>query len=313
MKIVFMGTPVFAVSILEKIVTAGHNVQLVVTKEDKPQGRGHKLEFTPVKYIAIERDLNILQPKDLRDIQFINTLKLINPDVIVVAAYGKILPSEIIKMPKYGCINVHPSLLPKYRGATPIHHAILNGDKYTGVTTMYMDEGVDTGDILLTSQIDIDENETTGSLSDKLATLGADLLIDTLKQLEAETITRIKQNELDAIYTKMIDKSMGFVNWHKKSNEIINLIKGLTPWPSAYTYYKEQMMKILEVEKSNEIYEKKKNGEIVKINDKGFIVKTGDGSIVVTKIQMQNSRAMKVVDYMRGHKIEIGEILDIEE
>ncbi|HCC07188.1 MAG TPA: methionyl-tRNA formyltransferase [Clostridiales bacterium] len=313
MKVVFMGTPLYAVSILEKIITAGHLVQLVVTKEDKPQGRGHKLEFTPVKYIAIERDLDILQPKNLRDIQFINTLKLMNPDVIVVAAYGKVLPPEIINMPKYGCINVHPSLLPKYRGGTPIHHAVLNGDKYTGVTTMYMDEGLDTGDILLTTKVDIDENDTTGSLHDKLAIIGANLLIETLKQLEEGTVTRIKQNELEATHTKIIDKSMGFVNWHKKSGEIINFIKGLTPWPSAYTYYKEQMMKILEVEKSTEIYEKNKNGEIVAINDRGFIVKTGDGSIVVTKIQMQNSKTMKVVDYMRGHKIEIGEILDIEE
>ncbi|HBY21284.1 MAG: methionyl-tRNA formyltransferase [Clostridiales bacterium GWE2_32_10] len=313
MRIVFMGTPEFAVNSLQKIINAGHDVLLVITKEDRPKGRGHRLEFSPVKYAAIENDLNILQPKDLSDIQFVNTIKMLKPDVIVVVVYGKKLPRQILEIPQYGCINIHPSLLPKYRGASPIHHAVLNGDKYTGVTIMRMDEGLDTGDILSVTEIGIEEKDTTGTLHDKLSILGAELLVDTLTKIQNKMITRIKQNEEDATYTKIIDKTMGLINWHKKSYELINFIRGLSPWPSAYTYYKEKMMKIWEAEKLNETYEKNKTGEIVGIKDNGFIVKTSDGSILVTKIQMQDSKKMTTADYMRGNKIDIGEVLDISD
>ncbi len=312
MNIVFMGTPEFAVQTLEKIIDAGHNVQAVVTKEDKPKGRGHKIEFSPVKIIAIERDLNILQPKSVKDKQFANTIKLLNPDVIVVVAYGKILTKEILEIPRLGCINVHASLLPQYRGAAPIHAAILNGDSISGVTTMFMDEGMDTGDILLKTEVPVLYTDTTGDLHDKLCKLGAELLIKTLNGIVDGSIERIKQNDEEATYTKIIDKTMGLVNWNKKSDDIINFIRALNPWPSAYTFYNEKMMKIWEAVKLNEKYNKHKNGEIVSIDGEGFVVKTADGSIKILKLQMQNSKMMKTSDFMRGHNIKPGEILDIK-
>ena len=318
MKIVFMGTPDFAEESLKKIYEAGHKILAVVTNQDKPKGRGMKLTYSPVKEFAMEKNLRIEQPQKVRNNEeFINEIKSLNPDVICVVAYGKILPKEILEIPKYGCINVHASLLPKYRGAAPIQWSVLNGDKTTGVTTMYMDVGMDTGDMILKQEVEIGESETTGELWDRLKVIGADLLVETLKRLENGTAPRIKQGD-DYTLAPMLTKDMAKIDWNKKTAiEIKNLVRGLNPIMGAYTILNGKKIKFWKVDlaKENEITVENLdflgNGVVLIANSKdGLYIKAKQGIIKVLEIQGENSKRMSINDYLRGNKIEEFEVFE---
>ena len=237
MRVLFMGTPDIATGCLQKLIDEKYDIIGVVTQPDKPQNRGKKLGMPPVKELALKYDIPVYQPIKARDEEFVATLKELNPDIIVVVAFGQILPKSILDIPKFGCINVHVSLLPKYRGAAPINWVIINGEEKTGVTTMYMDEGLDTGDMILTEEFDLDDEITAGELHDKMKDRGADVLIETLKQIEKGTAHRIPQNHEEFTYAPMMNKALGEINWSKSAREIHNLVRGVNPWPSAYTTY----------------------------------------------------------------------------
>ncbi len=308
LNIVFMGTPDFARDSLKALVEAGHNIKLVVTNPDKPKGRGMKMIPSEVKVYAEEHNLKIVQPLKVKNNpEFVQELKEINPDVICVVAYGKIIPKEILDIPKFGCINVHGSLLPKYRGAAPIQWAVLNGDKETGITTMFMDEGMDTGDIILKETVEIGEDETTGELWDRLSEIGGKLLVETIDQVEKNTFTREKQSE-DFTVAPMLKKEIAKIDWdNKKSLELKNLIRGLNPFMGAYTYLKDKKIKIWKVEKLN-LKCDAKPGEVVKSDAKeGLVIATIDGAISVLEIQGENSKKMSISDYLRGNAIAIGD------
>lgn len=316
MKIIFMGTPDFAKESLKAIYEAGHNILAVVTNPDRPKGRGMKMLASPVKEYALEKELQILQPEKIKNnTEFINKIKELNPDVICVVAYGKILPKEILEIPEYGCVNVHGSLLPKYRGAAPIQWAVLNGDKTTGITTMYMDEGMDTGDMILKKEVEIKENETTGELWNKLAYEGGQLLVETLKQIEQKTAPRIPQTGEFTI-APMLDKKMAKINWEEKTaNQIKNLVRGLNPIMGAYTMLENKKIKFWKVENisQNELKtidtNAKKPGTILLADSKiGLYIQTMDGAIKVLEIQGENSKRMNIQDFLRGNKLQQGAI-----
>ena len=310
MKIIFMGTPDFAKESLEAVYNAGHEILTVVTNPDKKQGRGMKLKPSPVKEFALEKDLNIMQPEKVRkNEEFINEIKKINPDVICVVAYGKILPKEILEIPRYGCVNVHGSLLPKYRGAAPIQWAVLNGDKETGITTMYMDEGMDTGDMILKEKVEIGEDETTGELWDRLSKVGGNLLVRTLNEIEKGNAPRIKQGDEFSL-APMIDKKMAKIDWEKKTaKEIKNLVRGLNPIMGAYTFLEGKKIKfwkvdVINIDKLDVKEEKLNNGTVLVSNPKdGLLIKAKDGVIKVIEIQGENAKKMPTSDYLRGNKI----------
>ena len=255
MRILFMGTPDFAVGTLKAIIEAGHDVAAVVTQPDKPKGRSKSLVFSPVKEEAVAHGITVLQPERARDEAFVEELRTYNADVIVVVAFGQLLPASIINMPRYGCINVHASLLPKYRGASPIQWAVIDGCEYSGVTTMKMDEGLDTGDILMVEKVKLDAKETGGSLFDRLSDVGAHLLVKTLEGLEAGTITPVKQDDSESTYVKMLHKSFGKMDFNKSAAELERLIRGLNPWPSAFTYIDGKMLKIWDADVVDNISE----------------------------------------------------------
>ncbi len=312
MKVVFMGTPDFAKNSLEAIYNANHEILAVVTNQDRPKGRGMKMIPTPVKEYALEKGLKIFQPEKVRNNNdFINSIKQLNPDIICVVAYGKILPKEILEIPKLGCINVHASLLPKYRGAAPIQWAILNGDKVTGITTMYMDEGMDTGDMILKEEVKINDNETTGELWDRLSKIGGKLLVETLEQIQNGTAPREKQNENFTI-APMLNKEMAKIDWDNKSAiEIKNLVRGLNPIMGAYSYLGDKKLKFWKVDIANSLnvtigidINKIKNGTVIISNEKdGLYVKAKDGIIKVIEIQGENAKRMSILEYLRGNKI----------
>ena len=309
MKIVFMGTPDFAQKSLEALYNAGHEILAVVTNIDKPKGRGMKLVESPVKEYAKSKNLTIFQPEKVRkNIEFIEQIKKLEPDVICVVAYGKILPSEILEIPKLGCINVHASLLPKYRGAAPIQWAVLNGDKTTGVTTMYMDVGMDTGDMILKQEVEIGENETTGELWDRLSIIGADLLVKTLKQIEKGTAPRIKQSD-DFTMAPMLNKEISKIDWKEKTaQQIKNLVRGLNPIMGAYSYLNGKKIKFWKVEVEEDTNSNQENGTVIKANDKdGLYIKAKDGVLKIIEIQGENAKRMNANDFLRGNKIEIGQ------
>ncbi len=306
MKIIFMGTPDFAVPSLE-ILSQNYDVLAVITQPDKPKGRGKKVAFSPIKEKALQLGIEVLQPARVRETEFIEKLKTYHADCIAVTAFGQILPEEILNMPKYGCINVHGSLLPKYRGAAPLQWSVINGEKQTGVTTMYMAKGMDTGDMLLKQSIDILPNDTYGSIHDKLSVIGAELLLKTIEGLQKCTLQRIPQNEQEASYAPMITKQIGHIDWSKKCDEIICLIHGLDPTPTAYTMYHDDMIKIWQAEKIEQ--PSGKIGEVTAVNKKGFVVTAADGSIVITEVQAKGKKRMSADAYLRGHSIEIGTIL----
>lgn len=307
MKIIFMGTPDFAAESLKAIYEAGHEILSVVTNPDRPKGRGMKLIATPVKQYAQEKKIKIYQPQKVKgNTEFIEEIKSQKPDVICVVAYGKILPNEILEIPKYGCINVHASLLPKYRGAAPIQWAVLNGDKTTGVTTMYMDTGMDTGDMILKEEVQIGEYETTGELWERLSKIGAKLLVKTLKEIEAGTVKREKQGT-DYTMAPMLEKSMAQIDWENQTAEQIkNLVRGLNPIMGAYTYVNDKKIKFWKVELKpiTEEIAKKENGTVILADcKKGLEFKAKDGIIKVIEIQGENGKRMKAEDYLRGNSI----------
>ena len=309
MKVVFMGTPDFAQKSLEALYNARHEILAVVTNIDKPKGRGMKLVESPVKEYAKSKNLTIFQPEKVRkNIEFIEQIKKLEPDVICVVAYGKILPSEILEIPKLGCINVHASLLPKYRGAAPIQWAVLNGDKTTGVTTMYMDVGMDTGDMILKQEVEIGENETTGELWDRLSIIGADLLVKTLKQIEKGTAPRIKQSD-DFTMAPMLNKEISKIDWKEKTaQQIKNLVRGLNPIMGAYSYLNGKKIKFWKVEVEEDTNSNQENGTVIKANDKdGLYIKAKDGVLKIIEIQGENAKRMNANDFLRGNKIEIGQ------
>ena len=311
MKIVFMGTPDFAVPTLEAIYNSKHSVKAVFTQPDKPKGRGYKLTPPPVKVIAIENDTPVFQPQSLKKGEDAETsikiLKEINPDVIVVVAYGKILPKNVLEIHKYGCINVHASLLPKYRGAGPIQWSVLNGENETGVTTMLMAEGLDTGDMLLKSATQIGENETASELHDRLSEIGAELLIKTLDEVEKGNITPQVQDDSQSSYAPMLTKELCPIDFSKSAKEVHNKIRGLSEWPCATAELNNKRIKIYksEIVSNNEI--NKNIGQI--INEKDFTISCKIGSIRVLELQAEGSKRMKTNDYLRGNPIEKGSIL----
>ena len=308
MKIVFMGTPDFARDSLKAVVEAGHEVALVVTNPDKPKGRGMKLIPSDVKKYAIEQNLEVVQPVKVRNNpEFVEQLKDINPDVICVVAYGKIIPKEILDIPRLGCINVHGSLLPKYRGAAPIQWAVLNGDKKTGITTMFMDGGMDTGDMINKEVVQIGDDETTGELWDRLSIIGAKLLVKTLKDLENGTYKREKQGD-DFTVAPMIKKEMAKIDWkNQTSSEIKNLVRGLNPFMGAFSFLNDKKIKIWKVEKLNDKPEKEPGTVLVSDSKAGLVIATKDGAVSVLEIQGENSKRMGISDYLRGNKILVDE------
>lgn len=316
MKIVFMGTPDFAEESLKAVYEAGYEILTVVTNPDRKQGRGMKMSVSPVKKFAEEKGLQILQPEKVRkNEEFISKIRDLKPDVICVVAYGKILPKEILDIPKYGCINVHGSLLPKYRGAAPIQWAVLNGDKETGITTMYMDIGMDTGDMILKEKVTIGDDETTGELWDRLSKIGGELLVKTLKEIENGTAKRIKQGE-DFSLAPMLDKSVAKIDWENKTaREIKNLVRGLNPIMGAYSFLNGKKVKFWKVdvlddkEINTENKENLENGTVL-ISDakQGLFIKAKEGIIKVLEIQGENAKKMDIASFLRGNKIEKFEI-----
>ncbi|MEO2262880.1 methionyl-tRNA formyltransferase [Dorea sp. YH-dor228] len=308
MKVIFMGTPDFSVGTLEALIEAGHEVVLAVTQPDKPKGRGGKMQYPPVKEVALEHDIPVFQPKKIRDPQSIEELRKYEADVMVVIAFGQILPKEILKMTPYGCINVHASLLPKYRGAAPIQWAVINGERVSGVTTMQMDEGLDTGDMIMKTEVVLDEKETGGSLHDKLALEGAKLCVHTLKVLEEKTAVWEKQEDSPTEYARMLDKKLGDIDWTKDAASIERLIRGLNPWPSAYTKWNSKIMKIWEADVL-EGQTDQMPGTIVKVEKDGFCVQTGTGLIKVLSLQIPGKKRMDAGAFLRGYPMEEGTVL----
>ncbi|MCX8129006.1 MAG: methionyl-tRNA formyltransferase [Clostridia bacterium] len=309
MRIVFMGTPEFAVPSLEMLVNEGYEVVAVVTQPDKPKGRGNKLAAPPTKEYALKNNIKVFQPVKVKTPEFAKELEDLKPDLLVTVAYGRILPQNVLDIPPLGCINVHGSLLPKYRGAAPIQWSIINGENVTGITTMYTDIGMDTGDMLLKSGIKITDDMTAGELHDKLSVIGAQVLRDTLKKLEDGTLERIPQINEEATYAPMMQKETGLINWTKSSKEIHNLVRGTNPWPGAYTFFGGERVRVWKTEVSDDSTAGQKPGTIQEVGKNGLIVFTGRGLIKILEIQLDSGKRMKVGDYIRGHKLDLGEVL----
>ena len=307
MRVIFMGTPDFATGTLEEIVLAGHEVVGVVTQPDKPKGRGKTLMPTPVKEVTMKYNLPVYQPKKVREPEFVEVLRDLKPDVMVVAAFGQIISKEILEMPKYGCINVHASLLPAYRGAAPIQWAVINGDKESGVTIMQMDEGIDTGDMIEKVVVPIAEDETGGSLFDKLSQAGAKLCVKVLQDLEDGKAVREKQPEESTTpYARMIDKKMGSIDWEKPAKEIEQLIRGLNPWPSAYTRLQGKTLKIWKAEVLLE-HSQEAPGQITEVTKDSIVVQTGQGRLKILELQLEGKKRMDAASFLRGYALKEGE------
>lgn len=308
MRIVFMGTPDFAVPTLESLLESEHQVVGVVTQPDKPKGRGGKVQMTPVKELAVKYDVPVHQPVRIKEKESYGILKQWNPDAIVVVAFGQILPKRILDLPQYGCINVHASLLPKLRGAAPIQWAVIEGEKTSGVTTMYMDEGLDTGDMLLKEEISLADTETGGSLHDKLMVLGGPLILRTLEGLQEGTIARTPQNHSEHTYAKMLDKQLGKLDFTKPASEIERLIRGLNPWPSAYTSLGGKTLKIWEA-KVVPSPEQATPGEIVETAKSYITVQTGEDALQILSLQLEGKKRMSTEAFLRGVSLEQGLVL----
>ncbi len=321
MRIVFMGTPDFAVGALEAILQAGHQVAAVVTQPDKPKGRGKEIQVTPVKACAIAHGIPVFQPVKVKEKEAVETLRGYNADIFVVAAFGQLLSEEILSMPEYGCVNIHASLLPKYRGAGPIQWAIINGEEKTGVTIMQMDKGLDTGDMLLKEEVVIDPKETGDSLHDKLASVGAGLIVEALAKLERGELVPEKQNEEDTCYAKRLQKSMGRIDWQQSAGKLDCLIRGLISWPGAYTVLRGKNLKIWEIE----AVERPRNvpedsavhsdpdavlpGTVVAVTREAFYVKTGEGILKILAVQPEGKKRMPVKEFLLGYQVKVGEQL----
>lgn len=308
MKIIFMGTPDFAVGTFEALIQAGHEIVLTVTQPDKPKGRGKSVQFSPVKTAALAHNIEVYQPRRIREPECVQFLKGFWPDLIVVAAFGQILTKEILEMPQYGCINVHASLLPKYRGAAPIQWAVINGDKVSGVTIMQMDEGIDTGDMLLKKEVALDAAETGGSLFEKLAQAGASLCVEAVEDIGKGCITRTKQDGSMASYASMIKKEMGKIDWAGPADGIERLIRGLAPWPSAFTSLGGKGLKIWKaaVESGGNPLEA---GRIVEAGNGRLIVQSGEGRLSLLEVQLEGKKRMPVDAFLRGCQLKEGDLL----
>jgi methionyl-tRNA formyltransferase len=331
MKVVFMGTPDFAVGTLNEIIRDGHEVLGVVTQPDKPKGRGGSLQMPPVKEVALEHGIRVWQPVKVRgDEAFLADMKALKPDVIVVVAFGQILPKELLEIPSYGCVNVHASLLPEYRGAAPIQWAVIDGLKETGVTTMLMNEGLDCGDIIMQEKVVLDDKETGGSLFDKLSLVGAGLLVKTLKALEDGSATYTAQDDSRSSYARMLDKSLGELDFTKDAVELERLVRGLNPWPSAYTRVNGKILKIwdadvadLELIDENEVHGYRARtasggegfdtiyvpGDVCGIGKDAFYVQCGNGVLKVNEVQLEGKKRMCSADFLRGCRLEAGQRL----
>lgn len=310
MRVVFMGTPDFSVGTLRELAKAGHEVVAVVSQPDKPKGRGKNLQPTPVKEAAMELGIPVYQPKRVRDPEFIETMRNLQADAIIVVAFGQIIPNEILTMTKYGCINVHASLLPAYRGAAPIQWAVINGDKESGVTIMRMDEGLDTGDMITKVVVPLEEKETGGSLFDRLSEAGAKLLVETLPLLEAGTAVFEKQPEESTTeYARMIDKKLGDLDWKKSAVELERLIRGLNPWPSAYTKLHGKTLKIWEASVESSTEQGKEPGTVLQADTKGMRIQTGDGVLKIEQLQLEGKKRMDAQAFLRGYTIEEDTVL----
>ena len=304
MKIIFMGTPDFAVPCLEAIIDAGHEVRAVFTQPDKPRGRKQELTPPEVKVLALEKGLTVYQPKTLKDGEATEIISSLSPDVIVVAAYGKILPKEILELPRYGCINVHGSLLPKYRGAAPIQWSVINGESETGVTIMQMGEGLDTGDMLYQKAIPIGADDTAESMFDKLAALGAQMIVEALELLPQGRLTPVKQDESLATYASMLDKSISNIDWSKSAQQVHNLVRGLYSWPIAQTTLNGKRLKIYRTcvcDKSGEA------GTIICLDP--LTAACGTGSVIICELQLEGKKRMDSAAFLVGHRLEIGDKL----
>lgn len=310
MRILFMGTPEFSVDCLKMLAKEGHEVAMVVTQPDKPRGRGHKLQAPPVKEFALSRNIPVEQPQTLKNEAFLETLRKVDPELIVVVAYGKILPPYIIHYPKYGCINVHASLLPKLRGAAPIQWSIINGEKETGITTMRMDDGLDTGDMLLKFPIPIEPDDTYGTLHDKLKELGACALRHTIEKLKKGELVPEKQDDSLSSYAPMISKQDGRIDWSMEYRELYNRIRGLSPFPSAYSYLGGKMVKFSAV-RLGEPCEGKQAGEVLHYDaEKGLAIAANGGILYAAELQFEKAKRMPVKDCLNGHKIALGDLFE---
>ena len=307
MRIVFMGTPDFAAASLKKLMDEKYDIAAVFTQPDKPRNRGMQLSYSPVKQLALDNNIPVYQPTKLRDGAAAELIKSLNPDILVVVAYGRILPDEMLNIAKYGAINVHASLLPKYRGAAPIQWAVLNGDKITGVSTMYLASEMDTGDVIYTAETEIGEFETSGELFDRLMVMGAELLHKTLTDIEAGTAPRIPQNNDEASYVTMLDKSLSPIDWTKTPREIIKWVYGLQPWPVATMQLGNDTFKVYAAEYTDNKTDKAP-GSIVSAGKKGIELACADGcTVLITEIQASGKKRMKAADYMLGHPIKVEE------
>lgn len=312
MRVVFMGTPDFAVGTLEALIAEGHEIRAVVTQPDKPKGRGKTLMPTPVKEVALKHEIPVLQPVKVREPEFVEQLRTMEPDVIVVAAFGQIISRDLLELPKYGCINVHASLLPAYRGAAPIQWAVINGDRESGVTIMRMNEGLDTGDMIDKVVVPLAEDETGGSLFEKLSHAGARLCVKVLEDLEAgRAVCTPQPEESTTAYAAMITKKMGEICWQRPAEEIEQLIRGLNPWPSAYTYLDNKSLKLWKatVEKAEEETENAVPGQVIRADKNGLCICTGDGILNVLELQLEGKKRMETAAFLRGYSIEVGSVL----
>lgn len=316
MKIVYMGTPDFAVGALDALYRAGHDIVAVVTQPDKAKGRSDKPVYSPVKAYAAEKQIPVLQPVRIKRPEAVEELKNYPADVFVVAAFGQILTKEILEMPRLGCLNIHASLLPKYRGSSPIQWAVINGEEKSGVTIMQMNEGVDTGDILYQKELFLDRKETGASLFDKLAALGAEAIVEALPLLEAGKLKAIPQNEADASHTIMLNKAMGELDFSKSAQELERLIRGLNSWPSAYTFLEGKQLKIWEAEictakdfAKEAVYHEAPFGSIVKVTSDGFAIKCGSDALLVQELQLEGKKRMRARDFLMGKELVPGTVL----
>ena len=309
MRIVFMGTPEIAEGSLKSLIENNHEILAVVTQPDRPKGRGKSIVMSPVKELALKYNLPVLQPNKASEETFIEKIKSLNPDLIVVVAFGQILRKNLLDIPKYGCVNVHVSLLPRLRGAAPINWAIINGDDKTGVTTMFMDEGLDTGDIIKTKEFLLDDEINAGQLHDWMKDEGAKLLIDTVESIEKGNYERIKQDDSLSTYAPMMDKNLGHVDFSKEARTVHNLVRGVVPWPGAWCESRYGKIKIWKTKVIDKDYNDVENGEVIKVDKDGILVSCGKNCILIEELQMPNKKRMPVSEFIKGNKIDIGTVL----
>lgn len=308
MNIVYMGTPAIAAVILKDLHEAGHRIIGAVTQQDKPKGRGNQVQYSAVKEMALSLNIPVFQPRRVKEPEFIEILKQLNPDVIVVAAFGQILSKVILELPKFGCINVHASLLPKYRGSAPIQWSIIEGEEKTGITIMHMDEGIDTGDMISKKEITLSPKETFGTLHDKLAEAAGPLLIQALADIEAGRATRTRQGDSNSMYARILDKSLGHIDFSQPAIKIERLIRGLNPWPSAFTFLEGKMLKIWDAD-VEPAQENGAPGEIIAVRKDAVLVQTGEGILAVKELQLEGKKRMTSESFLRGYEVKANTVL----